>query len=458
MNLKAFKYVLSIGFLALLLPMVVWASPASTLSGAPTVLRIACQESTDNPILGRPLTDLIETFKAVNVDMQVVYVPPAESVQALRDKKFDGSCARQKSFSSLSGMDFLVRPETPLFSIQYVAVTRKGELVPQDLTGVKVGYQGSHVAIGKFLNTSKSRGYGSLHNLFSALKSKSIDVVVVLEASFYRYQEAVPVGWLEVQNVIFSTPVYLHLMDKHKALIDFFDRRYPYLRAQKNTTKESYQEPLLDLSDNPKDKTINFTCSVPPEYSLATHFLTVSRQVFADLGYNFRMHYSSRMRALGELKNGSADGFCASSNQVDSDKQWQVHIDVPIFTSSIQVLSMNNHRVVASAADFKSHDRVGFLSGSLHIESALAKGPAHLLSITTFEKGLEMLATDKIDYLVEYSLAVTGQLRNVLLQKPLYSVGLIEQVTFYPSLHPRHKEQAPLIEKKYKEYWAPFKL
>jgi ABC-type amino acid transport substrate-binding protein len=420
-------------------------------SGA--TIRLSCSEAPTAKIVKDPVELYTKIFKQAGMDLEIIKTPQEEAVHRLKDQEFDGSCGRQKDFLNVTGIDHMVRARTPSLVVKYVILTRSDEPASKVLSDVKIGYQAGQVSLDgllKSLGIRNSQRFNLEADLFKALKSKKIDAVLIMESSYDLYVDKHQPSWVKLQNVLFSSPVYLHLSNRHQQLLDFFDRRYPYLFAQQqkvkfdNESTMAAQPETASKTEAGPEKLLRFTCPISPDHPIMAGFMAAATRVFSSVGYEFHMEYAPKLRALSLLKQGQVDGHCAMLEASGHDEDtWRIKLNVPVAQSYVQVLSMDHLQPIGSVDDFPEARRVGYVAGDMHVAKLLEKSKSDLVTVASLTQGLVRLESGELDYLVEYSSNVVGQLDNILLNRPVFSVGLLDKVVFYPYLHASHKALLP---------------
>ncbi|GAA5316454.1 MAG: hypothetical protein AseanaTS_16580 [Candidatus Pelagadaptatus aseana] len=270
------------------------------------------------------------------------------------------------------------------------------------------------------------------------LDSDQADMAILWEEGIYQHQALMGEKHIEVEHLFLTLPLFSYLTEANRDVIEILNRRIPMITRKSET--QSYQ---LTPPEKAHPHSIKMVCSMPLQGSTYTQLESLYRAAFNNLGYNLEYHYILRARAVEELKAGRVDSECARTQHFSKITEGQAtRVNSIVLTGSIDAFANHNNRQLQGYDDLTGEDRVAFVRGTQMIEDKLVETPVQIVPVTSAEHGLKMLSAGRVDFYVGFNRETQITIDKILLDTPLFNVGLLDDVTAYPFLHKRYQHLA----------------
>ncbi len=198
----------------------------------------------------------------------------------------------------------------------------------------------------------------------------------------------------------------------------------------------SAQPPTPSESIYDRPPAVRFTCSEPANSPIFMLMDRVYSDVFAQQGLRFEMVFVPNRRARSELKNGNIDGHCGRVSTTPPIPN-TINSSVIIAKSDLVAASMHQPKIKVFNDLKQDPLRIGLVGGStadqINIRYAIP-----FINIVDLDRGIKMLAADRLDYVISNSLQVMRSIDNMggsSDDKPFILSTLIHQLPVTPILH-----------------------
>lgn len=200
----------------------------------------------------------------------------------------------------------------------------------------------------------------------------------------------------------------------------------------------------LSTVAQPQKQHIKFACSESSESPLFKMLELVFSHFFTAEGYQFSMQTTSEQRMILEVSSGRLDGACGQNKPVfeDLNDSRLMQTNTPIANLAIRALSRKHLSGIQVLEELRdSPHRVGIIA-STGTALAAQQQQIHFQNIVTVDRGVKMLAANRLDYVVSNHLQINRALNDVGSMAPLH----ISKALFYLPLHPvLNKKHSDLI-------------
>ncbi len=183
--------------------------------------------------------------------------------------------------------------------------------------------------------------------------------------------------------------------------------------------------------------TLTFTCLTDASQLGFRYYKEINRQVFGDMGYNFKLEHDNQSDALRRLRSGEVDGDCGRHNQF-------------IELTGIRTLVQAQHpfRVVTfnlwqkpniSASTTRSDMSVGYNSNMLFIKTILERMKfKQLTGLVSNEQLVDRVIDGSLDATINFGTAMEPFQRKMS-QNGIINKGPILSVPIYSLFQKRHE-------------------
>ncbi|MGH1370584.1 MAG: hypothetical protein ACRBBW_01015 [Cellvibrionaceae bacterium] len=208
--------------------------------------------------------------------------------------------------------------------------------------------------------------------------------------------------------------------------------------------------PLLSLASlgSTIDREISFAC---PESSNSQVFKAIERtysHFFEMNGQEFSMRTTTEKRMLLEISSERLDGGCAQSNPVFDNLNSPILVrgNTPIAQLLVKALSRQELSDLSALEQLQDTAfRVGIV-GSSGTALAAKKLNLKFQNILTIDRGVKMLAANRLDYVISNHLQLNRVNRTIDPTHPLHLSKTLFHLDIYPILHKKHRGLIPAID------------
>jgi hypothetical protein len=198
---------------------------------------------------------------------------------------------------------------------------------------------------------------------------------------------------------------------------------------------------------------IKFSCPIPESLPQWADLIGIYTEAFDTLGYDFSMVYLNTKREIfNHIHNNEFDGICIRGKSfLESAKEHQLFmIESPVGSP---VISLWRHKASTPPPGdqptiLEANTRVGYLrGGNRSLDYINSFADVTPVSFLRPDLGIKSLAAGRINYWIGFSYTSDHLSSKLNLGDAIERVATIEQRTFYPYLHERHRTLKAAFEK-----------
>ena len=175
-------------------------------------------------------------------------------------------------------------------------------------------------------------------------------------------------------------------------------------------------------------------------------------EAFKRLGYRFTYNIFPPQRGLIEADSGRVDG---AATRVEFDKSLQkqfpnlIRVKEPVYKASYAAYSKNHSIHFQGWESLRGKDYIiGYVRGMKVFEKSLPEyvDKNKTLEITDIRLAIRMLASGRMDILLENEMSMKSSLRNEEFRGlDIRCIGSLDHFFLYPYLHKKHAELVPKL-------------
>lgn len=159
-------------------------------------------------------------------------------------------------------------------------------------------------------------------------------------------------------------------------------------------------------------RTILFACSEPSSSPIFKLLNRIYRDAFAQQGLGFEMTFVPDQRAYAEISQGNFDGHCGRRISNLKPNTSLLSSSVTIVMADLVAASMSQPPVTSFKDLTNKSLRVGMVKGSEASNVAIANDVL-FINIVKVDRGIRMLAGDRLDYVVSNTLQIERSIRAI---------------------------------------------
>lgn len=195
-------------------------------------------------------------------------------------------------------------------------------------------------------------------------------------------------------------------------------------------------------------KHITFTCSESSNSPLFKMLEIVFSRFFEPHGYSFSMQTTTEQRMISEVSSGRIDGACGQNKPMFDTLNDPniIRTTTPIANLAIRALSRKELSAIRSLKGLQhSTLRIGIIASTGTALAAQQQG-VHFDNIVTIDRGVRMLAANRLDYVISNHIQIHRALNELGSLTPLYVSDTLFSLPLHTIFNQRHLALIPSLD------------
>jgi len=195
-------------------------------------------------------------------------------------------------------------------------------------------------------------------------------------------------------------------------------------------------------------KHITFACSESTHSPLFKMLDIVFSHFFASHGYGFSMQTTSEQRMISEVSSGRLDGACGQNKPMFDalNDPNLIRTTTPIANLAVRALSREELSAIQSLEELQhSSLKIGIIASTGTALAAQQQG-VHFDNIVTIDRGVRMLAANRLDYVVSNHIQINRALNDLGSLAPLYISKILFHLPLYTIFNKKHLALIPSLD------------
>ncbi|MGH1372900.1 MAG: hypothetical protein ACRBBW_12730 [Cellvibrionaceae bacterium] len=379
-----------------------------------------------------------ELFDEMGYDFELRSQARQDVIRLLKEGAIDGDCGRHKRFVELSGLDNVVRSNTPLRSVVFSLWQREGGSKETARSQLTIAHQKNLLFLTPALETMGFKSVvlaDSSDALIRGLIRGDFDAFVHYDTAAEANRKTLETLDIKNQGQVISLPIYTYFQKKHKGLLKEYSER-----LKRKLNAKPFKPPHDPHIPTPKGNEILFTCSIPADSPRFRQLSWIYGKVFKAQGHSFKMVSVPRARESVELKRQRVSGSCARAVSFIKQTPNIVGLDVHVANSVLQLWSRTIKEKFSTLGELPTGSSLAYVRGTHAIETLLASQTSNLryVEVPNTSVGIRMLDAGRLDYFVGFRANTAEIIHSLSTRNDLFVVGELEGEPVHPILTEHH--------------------